>query len=192
LLALPSNKEPRPLTLDPLNKRELGHSPAAVGPTASSVIARPRARPPAAARAWARVSARAPARPPARSPARAPACSTVRAPAAAARERPRRGRPTARPRHARGRLRPGRARPCRCGRGPVRRPPPVRGLVRRPVRRPVLRLVLQLVRRLVLRPVRRFARRQRQSASNRPRGPAPLAHPPVQQRAEALDPRPFE
>ena len=39
LLALPSNKEPRPLTLDPLNKRELGRSPAAVGPTASSVIA---------------------------------------------------------------------------------------------------------------------------------------------------------
>ena len=39
LLALPSNKEPRPLTLNPLNKRELGCSPAAVGPTASSVIA---------------------------------------------------------------------------------------------------------------------------------------------------------
>ena len=40
LLALPSNKEPRPLTLDPANKRELGRSPAAVGPTASSVIFR--------------------------------------------------------------------------------------------------------------------------------------------------------
>ena len=40
--ALPSNKEPRPLTLDPAYKRELERSPAAVGSTASPVLPAPR------------------------------------------------------------------------------------------------------------------------------------------------------